>query len=254
MSQIKIDQFFIQSNSLHVQMQSVGTALSQPPLTTPRFHRLEKKLDNAAQALHTIEQRYFCYPIFQGAIDELGFELSSLSRRVLETWAHDEIEAIEREATQVLHAGKDAARAAHALRAHIDAFKQQYQPSLEERRILAQALDAAANCAFLQCAEARAIPTELTYFPGEIEELMEIARLVYENEVWLARKHFRALPPELQRMVDMHLQQLGAEAFAHPLATIQALLASANDLVGNGESYPTAAEIEDLFTGLKELR
>lgn len=94
---------------------------------------------------------------------------------------------------------------------------------------------------------------EVELLPGDIEELFDIARAVYNNDFRQAKMRFAGLPEEHRRRFDRHMQQLMGRPFVSTLETMQALIATANDLVENAEKYPTREAIDQLFMGLSQL-
>lgn len=89
---------------------------------------------------------------------------------------------------------------------------------------------------------------------GTIEDLLDIAKALYDEDLKQAKSLFNRLPESHKKQVQNHLFILNKVAFEDRFATIQALIATVNDLVRNNETYPTSEEIEDLFIGLKEIR
>jgi hypothetical protein len=63
---------------------------------------------------------------------------------------------------------------------------------------------------------------------------------------------YHGLPEDHKRRFQNHMQQLTAKAFDDPLETMQALIATVNELVENGESYPSRDQIDQLFLGLSQ--
>ena len=94
---------------------------------------------------------------------------------------------------------------------------------------------------------------EVELLPGDVEELFDIARAVYNRDFRQAKMRYHTLSHDYQRHFEKHMQQLMAVPFDDALETIQALIATANELVENGESYPTSLEIDQLFLGLSQV-
>lgn len=88
---------------------------------------------------------------------------------------------------------------------------------------------------------------------GEFEAILDVAALVYDGKIREAISSFHRLAGSHQERIKRHMGVLGKELFHDRLATLQALVATVNELVGNGELYPSYELIEELFTGLKEL-
>jgi hypothetical protein len=61
---------------------------------------------------------------------------------------------------------------------------------------------------------------------------------------------YNMLSDDHKRRFQRHMQNLTAKPFDDPLETMQSLIATANELVENGESYPTQHQIDQLFLGL----
>ena len=71
--------------------------------------------------------------------------------------------------------------------------------------------------------------------PGEVEELFDIAKAIYDRDFRQAKMRFSMLPEDHKRRFQSHMQNLMAKAFDDPLETMQALIATVNELVENGE-------------------
>lgn len=91
-----------------------------------------------------------------------------------------------------------------------------------------------------------------------ISDLFEIAALVYKNELQSAELRFFRLPEEQQSLTKKHLVilQNGDETpFMHTLTTVQALIATANDIACNDGPIPylSREQIEEMFVDIGEI-
>jgi hypothetical protein len=155
---------------------------------------------------------------------------------------------------------------AKKLETHIAELERNHKTSLPHRRIVAEAK--AALCEAKAKLEGKPSPKhfqwltnqknsltleEIELLPGDIEELFDIAKAIYEHDMRQAKIRFNQLPDDHKRRCKAHLQNLMAKAFDDSLETIQALIATANELVQNGETYLTRSQIDQLFLGLSQV-
>ncbi len=77
--------------------------------------------------------------------------------------------------------------------------------------------------------------------------MLEVARMIHDGNLRQSRKQFLELPQHLKDRFEELMNQLSGIAFEDPIPTIQALIATVNELVGNGEGYPAVSEIDQYF-------
>ena len=89
--------------------------------------------------------------------------------------------------------------------------------------------------------------------PGEIEELFEIGRYVYEGKISAAKQQYHQLPYRQKEQFEKHMHFLGAVPFKDRTETIQAFHAIANESIDNGEIYPSSEKIDEFYLGLRQV-
>lgn len=147
---------------------------------------------------------------------------------------------------QIQDAGLPTDSAKKALQNQIQGLLKDYRPSIEERKILSGVKK------LIKSVQADGSP-EVFGELEEAEELFDIATLFYNGKIKEARSGYHQLSSSCQERFHFHMRHLMSVAFEDRLETLQALLATANEIVGNGESYPTASEVEEIFLGLRQV-
>ena len=127
----------------------------------------------------------------------------------------------------------------------LNAFLADYRPSVEDRRALAEVTRMLGESLMPPCNE------ELE--EGHFEEIFDVAYALYEGKRSEAERGFHQLPCSHQRRIRAHVSFLDGVLFEDYWASLKALFATVNDLVGNGESYPSKDLIEDMFVELKAI-
>ncbi len=260
MRSIKTSDFLDQSQWMHTRMQSIAGRLEASPATPMKFHKLTTELDEAYKVLNTIKKQPSSAFFTGSATETLEQNIVSLYGRVFNAWIKTEVTHIQHEAHALessIQTGKVTTKNTEKLADHIRAFKQDCCPSISDRRILAEAeLTTVRAHAFLEGSPlpVQASPEDLgEIFPGELEDLMDLAASLYKYDFRQAKSRFAQLPQEHKRMINRHLQTLGANPFEDAVEMIQACIATVNELSQNGEGYPSKEEIDDLFMGLAQL-
>ena len=129
-------------------------------------------------------------------------------------------------------------------------FLKDYRPGLEERRIIAEAQRL---IAFVKDPTTPSMPPLAELLFDDYELLFDIARSVYNHKIREAKAEYYQLPGSVREAVEQHLKHLMALLFEDATETIQALIATVHQILGNGEGYPTPSEIEEFFLGLAQI-
>jgi hypothetical protein len=191
-------------------------------------------------------------------------QIVSLYGRITNEWYTSKKNAILEQAAVVqdsLASGLVTTQAVQNLALRIGSFKDKHLPSRQDRREIAQAEEILmrARC-FLtgeEHIEAKSVlaqheePDSISI--EEAESLLQIAACIHRSDGAEAKIQHHQLSMGLKTRFLEHMDTLGAEAFTDALATKQALIAMANELLANGEGYPTPAQIEALFSGLSRV-
>ncbi len=246
------------------EVQTIEGEIAHSAISPKKFQSLSKKLHFAAQKLQDLEK---ATDVFAKAQTEyLKEKVVTLSRDLVDRLVEGEVTQIQQESSS-LKQGKITAKAVKLLESHISQLEDNHKTSIPHRRIIADAkhalLEAKAKLDGQAVVKhfdwlAKQNPVvrfvdEVELLPGEVEELFDIARAVYNRDFRQARMRYNTLLQDHRRRFESHMQQLTALPFDDALETIQALIATANDLVENGETYPTSQEIDNLFLGLSQV-
>ena len=261
MGHVKSSNFLDRSQWVHSRMQSIAGQLESSPTSSKKFHVLTRELDETYKVLNTLKKQSPATAVFaQSATENLEHGIVSLYGRAINAWIKTEVSHIQHEAHSIensLKCGKVTAKNTQKLAQHIEAFKKECRPSLSDRRIIAEAEFTMLRAnAFLKGSP---LPSELIQedlgeiFPGEMEDLMDLAALIYKQDFRQAKARFGQLPQEHKRVINKHLHNLGARAFEDSVETMQACIATVNELAHNGEGYPSREELDELFLGLAQL-
>jgi len=227
-----------------------------------QYKQLSRELGRAAETLENLDKTSNLFTKTQNA---------HLKEEVVNLYGALEFGLVKREVSQIQAEATSLKRLptpqlAKELERHITALESKYLPSIPDRRVLADAkqtlLDAKAKLAgkpvmkhfdyLAQQKPAVQFVDEVQLLPEEAEELYDVARAIYNRDPG-ARGAYNKLLGSNKRSVEKHLQNLAAVALEDPLETMQALIATANDLVANGEGYPSSDQIDQLFIGLSQL-
>jgi hypothetical protein len=255
------------SRWLYTEVQTIEGEIAHAPVSPRKYQSLCKKLHLASQKLQDLEKTS---DVFAKAQTEyLKEKVVSLSHDLVERLVEGEVTQIQHESTS-LKKGRITPEAIQLLEMHINHLEEHHKPSIPHRRIIADAkhalLDAKEKLEKGQGQplinhfdwlatqnSVRFVKDEVELLPGEMEELFDIARAVYHRDFRHAKMHYQTLPEDYKRRFEKHMQNLTAKAFDDPLETMQALIATVNELVENGEAYPTSAQIDQLFLGLSQV-
>ncbi len=262
--------FVMRSQGLHSQLQSIAGQLETAP-STRQVTKLTKELDKTSSALREMKNK--AHSVFgQSQQDHFGGledEIVNMYGRLQAAMISGKVSQIQQEAhslkESMAQGGQVDAKLIHTIKRHIFRLLKDYRPGVQERQVIADAkktikeaeqgkpskekvvshfewLSGQKNVRFVE---------EMESEPDQYEDLFDIAAMVYNGKSREAKARFNQLPEELKRSFQLHMRELTAVPFEDERETIQALLATANKLVGNGELYPTKSEIDEIFLGLK---
>jgi hypothetical protein len=263
MKSIDINKSLKGSQWLRSEVRTIEGEIAQSPISPRKYQNLTKKLNHALETLQTMEKTSNLFA---------KTHTQSLKEKVVNLYKDLEDGLVEGEVSQIhqesksLKKGRVSLRAVKKLETHITDLEKNHLTSIPHRRIIADAkhalLEAKAKL------EGKPVPKhidwlakqnqvrfvgEIELLPGEVEELFDIAKAVYNRDFRQAKKRYLTLPEDHKLRFLKHMQNLTAKPFDDHLETIQALFATVNELVENGESYPTSSQIDQLFLGLSQL-
>ena len=249
----------IQTRWLQLEVDTLTQEIEGSLISPKKYQVLSRKLDDTWEALNTKTNNLFA----KSQAENLKEQLRKLYGDLEEKLVNREVSQIKEESSS-LRQGRLTRKAIKNLESHITTLEERHCPSIPNRRIIAEAkqalLEAKARLEklpvqhhFAMLASQASFPQEMLV-PGDVEDLFDIAKDMYNQDKKRAKSHFTALAEPYKRQVEAHLKYLGAQLFEDSTETIQALMATANDLVGNGQGYPTPNDIEQFFRDLKQLK
>jgi hypothetical protein len=258
--------FIQQSQCLQKKVHDIAETLGRTPTTQSKFHVLTHELDETLRVLNTVKEQ-FSSPFAQASTHALEEEIITLYGRVVDAWVHNEVIEIYEEATSLelsLKCGKVTAGAVQRLATRLSAFQKAHRPSLEERRLIADAerilhrADAFLKNDYIEEPHTEACAQNSTdvindVILGTMEELMDLASLVYNHNKREAKIRYHQLPEALKKTFKAHMQKLEATPFEDVVDTCRAFMAMASECVGNPEEYLSDAELEEFFTELAQV-
>ena len=251
------------SRWLHSEVQTIEGEIAHSAISPKKYQSLCKKLNLASQKLQDLEKTS---DVFAKAQTEyLKEKVVRLSHDLVERLVEGEVSQIQHESTS-LKKGRITSKAIKMLESHINHLEENHKTSIPHRRIVADAkhalIEAKAKLKgqplthhFEWLAKQNTVRfvEEFELLPGEVEELFDIAKAVYNRDFRQAKMRYNTLPEDHKRRFQRHMQDLMAKPFDDPLETMQSLIATVNELVENGESYPTSQQIDQLFLGLSQV-
>lgn len=258
---------FSGSRSLQSEVQTIAGEIAHSSISARKYQNLSKKLDHALETLQDLESKNKTAGVFARA------QTDGLKEQVVKLYGDLENGLVKREISQIreestlLRKGRLTLKAIKKLEMHISDLESKHLASIPDRRIIADAKQALVeakaklegkpvvkhfdmlarqnnNVHFLE---------EIELLPGEVEELYDIARAVYNRDLRQAKMRYASLPEDHKRKFEKHMQNLMSTPFEEPLQTMQALIATVNELVDNGEGYPSSDYIDQLFLGLSQV-
>lgn len=254
--------------AIYAEIRSLTQEISTAPVSKERYQLLSQRLDHALQALHAWEATGKANKLFNSYLKE---RMINLYKHLEESRVQLELSRIQAGALSIKE-GRITKKAFLLLKKRICQLEESYKGSIEERRIIAEAkmtLSQAEAQLKTPPLKATLVPLSLYhkhsarqkegYLPGEVEALFEIAEMIFCNRnTSQTRARYYSLPLEQRLSVEAHLKRRGdshvlLEQMQPPIPLIQALIATANELVGNDEGYPTQQQIQDLFENLSKL-
>jgi hypothetical protein len=259
-----VNNFFNGSQWLQNQVGTIAGKIASEPLTSENYELLQSELDRSFEALQALKQK--AESVFVRAHTEtLEKDIIGLYQELNDRFVEREISLIQTEAAAIersMEEGHTQASAVDQLRKHILSFESAHRPLAPQLKVIADAKRTIAQ------AKNEPIPHHFDWLskqhpqvqfvengellPGDIEELFEIAYLLYKGDIKRAKRQYFLLPQAHKQLVEKHMAMLAAQLFEHRNETMQSLIASVNELVGNGQSFPTPEEMEELLLGVAQ--
>ncbi len=254
------------SRWLQSEVQTIKGEIARAPLSPRKYQHLSKKLDNVLETIQDLETKNKTVGVFAKAQTE------HLKEQVVNLYGDLEDGLVKREVSQIkeesssLKKGRLTLKAIKKLEMHISELERNHLTSIPDRRIIADAKHALLEAKgklegkpvirhfdLLKNQKNVSFVEEIVLIPDEVEELLDIARAVYNRDFRQAKMRYATLPQDHKRRFEKHMQNLMAKPFEDPLETMQGMIATANELVENGEGYPSSDEIDQLFLGLSQV-
>lgn len=235
--------------NIHHRIEKLEEKVSAFPSTQQKYSVLHKELDQTFDALTHLKTEEFATKQLEETVVRLYGELeNNLVKR--------ELSQIQ-EKTTSLKKGRISQKALGQLQRHIKELKANHRTLSQDRQII-QAAEETLLKAQRKVKDARRLDpvfqemdvnyTPMDFLdPTEAYDLLEVARHLHDGNVTLARKQFLELPQPHKDRFEKLMSNLPATAFEDQIPTIQALIATVNALVGNGEGYPAPSEIDQYF-------
>ncbi len=253
----------INNINIYAEVSSLANAIATSSISREKYHLLSKQLDNALNYLQQMETQGKVHHLFHNLKETLVNLYKDLEDGLVRT----ELSKIQAGSLS-LRQGRISRQAIRFIEKRVKQLEQNYSGSVPEKRILAEAKEALAQAKLRLCGlvskkqnplftqERQGTYTEETFlYPGEVEQLFEIAEAIYYNRpLTQAKSRYNTLPEEHKSRIQHHLGLLSATLFENPIETMQALIATANDLVENHEGYPSLQQLHSLFLGLSEIQ
>lgn len=250
------------SRGLHSQVQTIEKELAVSAISPKKYLVLTKMLNSASKELRVLEK---ASGVFAKAQTEyLKEKVVTLSRDLIDRKVETEVAQIKEESFALKE--KISQGAVKKLEKHINQLERDHKTSIPHRLIIADAkhalLEAKAKLEgkpvskhfeWLAGQKNVHMVGEIELLPGEVEELFDIAKAVYDRDFRQAKMRYNTLPEDHKRRFSNHMQNLTARPFDDALETIQAMIATVNELVQNGETYPSRDQIDQLFLGLSQV-
>jgi hypothetical protein len=245
------------------EVRDLEATIAQTPISKGKYRVLTERLGSALETLEGLEGK--TTSVF------VRTQVGSLKERVVKLYGDLETGLVRREVSQIKAESTSlkkriTLKAIKKLEGHISELESTHLTGIPDRRIIADAKQALEEAKaklegkpvthhFGLMAKQKNVHfvEEIALIPDEVEELFDIARAVYNRDLREAKARFSSLPEEHKRRFQKHMQILTAKVFDDPIETMQALIATVNELVGNGEAYPTRKQIDELFLGLSKL-
>lgn len=250
------------SQWLYAQMNAIAGEIEASPMSPQKYALLTRRLDSAFEALQSMESKT-THLFIKTQTECLKEQFRDLYHQLDNALVNREIAQIQDASNELL--GGPSLPAIKKLETHLKSLMHKYAPSVEHHKVLSDARRAIEEAKVklniqvspkpqpkaAQQAAHCADPMDL--LPGEVEDLFEIARTIYQGDLKRAKIGFAQLPAEHKQRVQAHMGALQADLFNNPTASMQALIATANELVGNHQNYFTVDEIDEFFAGLAQL-
>lgn len=89
--------------------------------------------------------------------------------------------------------------------------------------------------------------------PEDVYALLSLAKAIHSQNKAAVKEQYAHLPTTLKTELDRHMKKLGKELFKDRTATIQALMALCQELLGHSNGYATQKEINAFFEEMSTL-
>lgn len=251
----------INSRILQSQVQTIAGEMAEASISPKKYEYFSKKLNRALASLQSLEAKK--------AVDlfskNLGEQVVKLYGDLEDGLVKQEVSKIEKWSSS-LKEGRISNKAIKKLETHIHELESNHLTLCADRRIIEDAkkalLDAKEKLAgkpvtrhfdWLAQQTTKVQFVDESFLPGDVEELLDIARAIYNRDVKQAKMRYYGLPEEHKQIFQKHMQTLMAIPFDEPMQTAQALIATVNEIVHNGEGIPSESKVIEFFTGLIQL-
>jgi hypothetical protein len=265
----KVNKHLPGSQWLQNEMQNIEKQLGSS-ISPKKYHRLTRKLDTVVKKLNEKQPATL---FAKSATKDLQDKVVSLSGALVDGYVKRQVSEIQKESVSLRERislkEKIPPKEVRKWEKRIEEFEHDHLLWAGDRRIIADAKDALLKAKaelqdkpvinhFNWLAQQKNVrfAEENELLPGEIEELFDIAKAVYDRDLRQAKMRFHGLPEDHKYRFQNRLRELDftAKPFDEAFPTIQALIWTVNDLVGNGETYPSSKQVDQLFLGLSEVQ
>lgn len=267
MEPINTSSLFESSRWISNEVQAIAGEIETSPISERKYLDLSQRLDvtfRAIQQLETLEKTSQLF--IKTQTESLKETCIELSQHLENAFVEREISLIQNDSVALCNNGATP-QAIKKIEAQMNALLNSHTLSIEQSRSIEEAKSSLESAKTSLSRKGETVH-HIDYLskqrnvhwvemnallPEEIEELFEIAKSVYDRNFKQAKMRFQMLPESQKRQFEDHIRFLAAKPFEDVTATIQAFIATANDLVGNGRSYPTYEQIDELYLGLLQV-
>lgn len=258
----EINKLTPRSRWLYSEVQAIEGELANSPISQKKYLHLTKKLDVASRKIQDLEKTSNVF--IREQTKYLKEKVITLSKDLIDRHIEAKVSQIQKESFSLKR--RISQGAIKKLETQITRLERDHKTSIPHRRILADAkyalLEAKAQWEgksltkhfdWLATQKNMRLVESTELLPGEVEELFDIAKAIYDKDFRQAKMRYNLLSEDHKRRFLSHMRTLAATPFVDFLETMQALIATANELVENGESYPSSDQIDQLFLGLSQI-
>ncbi|MES2121500.1 MAG: hypothetical protein V4492_01835 [Chlamydiota bacterium] len=267
MEPINVNFLFENTRWISTEVESIAGEIETSPISEKKYLDLSKRLDDTFRAIQNLETQQKTSTLFaRTQAQSLKETCVELSQHLENAFVNREISLIQNDSV-ALHHGGATPEAIQKIEAQMNALLKNHALSIEQNKNLSEArrsidlarIDMDGDGGTIRHMEWLATQRNVNWvemndlIPEEIEELFDIGKWVFDRNLKQAKTRFQKLPESHKSQFQEHMRLLAAKPFEDVTETIQALIATANNLAGNGCTYPSVDQIDELYLGLIQI-